>query len=175
MRRIVAWIGGAGVLLALTGCIDEGVDPEKAYSARPLHAPGVRTVFVEMFTVHKKEFRREYEFRVTEALIKRIRSDTDLKIAPKGTADSMLSGEILEIDRNPLSEIGADVIRDVQITVRAAVRWVDLRTGDIIYETEDLRAACEYTPRLGEDEFRGTQTAVERLARRIVEKMEAPW
>jgi len=162
-------------LMLLSGCPGEGVDPAEGYSAAPLHSTKVGSVFIEMFKVNKTEFRRGYEFRLSEALAKRISSDTDLKIAGKAAADTMISGEIREIDKGTLSEIGGDEVRESQIVVKVTVQWKDLRSGEILMEADDLTGAGEYIPSLGEDEYRGSQVAIERLARRIVERMEAQW
>ncbi len=172
----VAVLGSMAMSLSLlTGCLSLSQDPTEGYSTAPLHDPKIKTVFVEMFKRHKAEFRRGYEFRLTEALAKQISSATDLRIAGKSTADTILSGEILEVDFNVLSEVGADVTREIQISIKVAVRWQNVRSGEIVMELAELKVAGEYIPRLGEDEFRGSQVAVEKLARRIVEKMESQW
>lgn len=169
-------LGAAALALSLAaGCPSETADPAEGYSARPLHPTDVGSVYVEMFTVHKSEFRRGYEFRLTEALAKRISSDTDYRIAEKAAADTILTGQIKRIDFDVLSEIGADVTRETQITIEADVQWQDLRSGEVLMEAADLSASSEYIPRLGEDPFRGAQAAVEKLARRIVERMESQW
>ena len=73
-------------MLATLGC---------AYTTERPHPKTVRTVYVEMF--RSKEFRRDLEFQLTEALAKRILVDTDYKLADKNLADTMLSGEVLEV------------------------------------------------------------------------------
>jgi hypothetical protein len=172
---VAATAAVAGCLALLAGCPSAGQDPAEGYSAAPLHSTKVGSVFVEMFKVHKTEFRRGYEFQLTEALAKRISAATDLKIASKTAADSILTGEILTIDKGTLSEISGDEVRESQLTVEVAVQWKDLRTGEILMEAEELRDSGEYIPSLGEDEVRAAQSAVDRLARRIVERMESQW
>ena len=49
-----------------------------------------------------REFRRGLEFTLTEALQKRILQDTPYKIADKSTADTAISGEVLEVRQNTL-------------------------------------------------------------------------
>ena len=73
-----------GLLSGLAGC---------GYLTQRPFPTDIRTIHVEMF--HSKEFRRELEFRLTEALIKRIEMDTPYRIAPKRTADAVLSGDMM--------------------------------------------------------------------------------
>ena len=64
-------------------------------TARPFRTD-IQTIHVDMF--HSKEFRRELEFRLTEALVKRLEMDTPYRIAPRRTADMLLTGEILAVE-----------------------------------------------------------------------------
>ena len=60
------------------------------YSTKRPFSTDIQTVHVEMF--QSKEFRRELEFRLTESVIKRIEMDTPYRIAPRKTADAVLTG-----------------------------------------------------------------------------------
>ncbi|MFQ5495340.1 MAG: hypothetical protein ACE5EX_08145, partial [Phycisphaerae bacterium] len=59
------------------------------YSTRRPFRTDIQTVHVDM--IHSKEFRRELEFRLTEALVKRIEMDTPYRIAGRRSADAVLT------------------------------------------------------------------------------------
>ena len=92
---------------ALSGC---------GYSMRRPFPPDIATVHVEMF--HSKEFRRELEFRLTEALVKRIEMDTPCRIAPIQTADALLTGEVVKVENRTLGDdFDLDLPREIGATV----------------------------------------------------------
>ena len=88
------------------------------YTTQRPFPQNVSSVFVEMF--HTKDFRRDLEFRLTEAVVKRIEMDTDYRIAPRKDADTVLSGELLEVTQNTLGEdFRTDLPRETGAAPRA--------------------------------------------------------
>ena len=73
---LVGWTGGCG------------------YSTRRPFPTDINSVHVEM--LHSKEFRRELEYRLTEAIIKRIEMDTPYRITPRRS--DLRTGKLL-VDR----------------------------------------------------------------------------
>ena len=72
-------------LCGLAGC---------GYRAGGPYRSDVRTVYVD--TAGSKEFRRDLEFTLTEALKKRIATDTPYRVAAREKADTILTTEVLE-------------------------------------------------------------------------------
>lgn len=139
-----------------------------------LHRSDVQTVYVEMFDT--KSFRRGYEFTLTDAICKRIESQTPYKIvSDRDRADTVLSGEmathnmVLSQDRytgRPLEfESGMAVV----------VTWKDLRTGRLLIDREQVAASATYSEQLGQDIDYSLNRAANKAAVRIVELMEIPW
>ena len=159
--------GGMVVLAvaALSGC---------GYTTKRPFPESVRTVYVDMF--QSKEFRREIEMRLTEAVRKRIDMDTDYRNAPRDRADTVLTGEVKEfrvtaiadsfLTGLPREEIGQLIV---------SFRWKDIRTGKILAENPNLIQSASYVPSLGETEFVGLSKAINDMAERIVESMETTW
>ena len=78
MMRSVAQIGWISVILLIsTGC---------GYTTTRPFPTDIQRVHVEMF--HSREFRRELEFRLTEAINKRIEMDTPYRIVSRADAES---------------------------------------------------------------------------------------
>lgn len=155
----------ATLTAALSGC---------GYStARPFRAD-IQTVHVEMF--HSRDFRRELEFRLTEALGKRIEMDTPYRLAPRNTADAVLAGEITEIKNRTFGDdFALDQPREIGSTVVVRFRLTDMRSGEILVEQPQFVYQTSYIPPVGETFTQGMTRALDGLAERIVETMETRW
>jgi hypothetical protein len=162
------------LLSGLWGC---DADATKGYSWVSPYREGIRSVAVDILTRGQNVYRREIEIRATEAVMKRIESEIPgYKVTRKARADTLLSGTINLISQRVLSsnpDTGRP--REQEITVVAAFRWTDLRTGEIIKERSNLRVSGTYIQHapLSEDFSQGREDVLNRLARRIVEEMEA--
>ena len=54
-------------------------------------------------------------------------------------------------------------------------RWKDLRSGRILLERRNYQQTAPFYGTVGEGEFVGRQSAIERLALAIVQEMQADW
>jgi hypothetical protein len=155
-----------GVALpAVSGC---------GYSAGRPFPDDVQTVHVKMF--HSKEFRRDLEFALTEAVVKRINMDTPYKIAPLRTADTVLSGEVLEVRNRTIGDdFETQLPRETAATIIIAFRWKDLRSGRTIVERERFMYTAEFYPPVGETFATGMVRGLDGMAEQIIETMESDW
>ena len=148
------------------------------YTMKNQYRTGIKTVFVEMWTRGPNVYRRGLEMRLTEAIQKRVELDTPYKVTSKDRADTQLSGKILRISQRVLSkDPDTGLPRELEATFQLAFTWKDLRTGKILVEHTNFRTAGTYVTHepVGEDFFHGSEDVINRLARRIVETMEAEW
>ena len=144
------------------------------YSTQRPFAQGVRTVHVEMF--QNRDFRKDLEFPLTEAMIKRIEMDTDYRIAPRSQADTIVSGEIVEIRQNTLGDdFRTDLPRETAATFVVSFRWKDQRSGKILAEHQRVSYTTTYITPAGESFFDGARRGVEGVAEQLVEAMESTW
>lgn len=153
------------VCLFLTGC---------GYSATRPFRTDIQTIHVEMF--QSREFRRELEFRLTESLVKRIETETPYRIAPKTTADALLTGEILKVENRTLGrdyETGQP--REVASNVVIRFTLKDLRSGEILVERPRFVYQSSYIPSVNETFSGGMTRAMDGLSEEIVEAMETGW
>jgi hypothetical protein len=126
--------------------------------------------------LESKEFRRELEFNLTEALSKRIEMDTPYKIAPLRTADTLFTGEILEVQQRVFGdEFRTGLPREKGATIVMRYRWKDLRTGHTLVERERFAYMTSYYPPLGESFTKGMVRGLDGMAEAIVETMESEW
>ena len=164
MWLILALIAACGV--SLTGC--QGYQNDWPYPQQ------IRTVYVEMFDT--TSFRRGHEFTLTDAICKRLESQTPYKIvSDRNVADSVLSGKM---------SIGTSVLAtdyytatpiEQETMVRVSVTWKDLKTGNLMLEAEDVYASSTYSAPMGQTFDYSIDRAVNKAAVRVVELMEIPW
>lgn len=173
MRRpkkssLVVWflISLSGILCLVSGC---------GYSITRPFRTDVKTIYVEPFAT--REFRRRIELDLTEAIKKRISLDTPYKIARnRAEADTVLTGEVLEVEKSASGrDFDLNLPRESQLTLIVSFQWKDLRTGDILAKYDNFRASYSYSTVVGEPEYIGLQGAINRIAERIVEQLEADW
>ena len=171
MNRVHSLVRLAPLLaaaLVMAGC---------GYSAGNIHRENIKTVSVEMFSRGRDVYRRGLPMRLTEAVAKRIELDTPYKLTT-GNPDTKLTGTIQVIEQQVLSSNpDTGLPREKEVTFVISLRWVDLRTGAVLVEHSNLRVADTYIPdtRFEQDFFVGSEAVINRLARRIVEKMEKDW
>lgn len=141
----------------------------------------VQTVHVPVFT--SDSFRRGLEFQLTEAVQKRIQMQTPFRLADRPHADTLLSGHIVEVRKDVLSETAFDDPRELQLLLAIEVTWRDLRTGQILEQREipvppelvHLTATSQFAPEVGQSLATAEHELMEELSRKIVNMMETPW
>lgn len=155
-----------GILMATaSGC---------GYStARPFRTD-IQTIHVDMF--HSKEFRRELEFRLTEALVKRIERDTPWRVADREKADVLVTGEILSVENRTFGDdFRFDLPREIGSMVVVRFRVQDMRDGAILMDRPRFVYQTSYIPPADETFTDGMTRAMDGLADQIVEAMETGW
>jgi hypothetical protein len=154
----------AGCCFAIQGC---------GYSTKPLYNRAYRTIAVPIFA--NKTFRREWEFRLTEALAKNIEARTPYKLVSQDRADTVLSGEIIDLAEDVLTRrYGTLLPRESQLTVSVNFIWKD-RTGRLLMERRNFNRPATEIPQIGERVEDAEQLAIERLASAIVDQLQTDW
>jgi hypothetical protein len=156
----------------LGGCGQGGFS---GYNNSWLHRQEISTVYVEMFD--SQSFRRGHEYDLTDAICKRIETDTPYKIvSDRNVADSILSGKIASIGKRNLSmERNTGRVFENQANVIVTLRWQNLKTNEIMVDNETVDVSADYSIFAGQDFEYGSKVAVNRAAERIVELMQKKW
>lgn len=145
-----------------------------AYKWGAPYRSDLKTVYVEVFT--SKEFRRDIEFNLTEAVKKRIGLDTPYRLAPREKADTILTGEVTEVRQSAFAEdFRSRQPRDRQLTLAVRLQWKDLRTGRMLVDVPVQLQAVDYLAPTGETEAFALERAVDGMARQIVARMYEDW
>ncbi len=152
----------------LTGCA--------GYVAGDQFDPSIKTISIPIFK--NKTFDRKLEFQLTEALIKEIESRTPYRVAKSGTADTVLEGEIVEVERQWLSRtFTGGLTQETQLIVWVDFQWKDARTGKLIRKRTRLPGTGEYIPTypVGQPIEVAKTRAVHELSQSIVAAMRRDW
>ncbi|MCK4340539.1 MAG: hypothetical protein KAY37_02300 [Phycisphaerae bacterium] len=165
MTRRLPLICMLGLLVLLSGC---------GYKAGGPYRSDIGTVYVEIFG--SKEFRRDLEFMLTEAVKKRIGSDTPYRLAARENADTILIGEVLEERQAAFApDFRSRQPREKQLTLAVRLQWKDIRTGRVLVDQPVQLQAVDYLTPTGETEKFAQERAVDGLAKQIVAKMYEDW
>lgn len=166
-------------LLTLSGCGyshngDFGKPTQGAYQWHSLYREDVQTVAVPIFT--NREFARGVEFNLSKAIINQIEAHTPYKVVPRERADTVLEGEVTQVQISTLSRRYIEAIPQEQMVILTVnFTWKDQRTGQILLERRDFQQTAQYYPTLAEGQFQGSQEAIERLAVAVAQEMQAEW
>jgi len=156
-------------VIALAGCGIGG------YTDKSLYPEDVKSVYVEMFD--NRTFRRGIEYTVSDALAKRIESDTPYRIvSDRDRTDSVMGGQLVVITESILTlerETGRALEKEVILT--ATVNWKNLRTGRMMINNQSVTAAASFSDFLNQDFTYASSLAANKLAEKIVEVMQSNW
>ena len=164
------------VAAVFTGCSNP--DPNKGYTTISQYRPDIKTIAVPIFRRGTYEYRRNIEFRLTEAVVKQIEAQTHYKVVDKSQAETLLTGTIQSVDPQVLSfNPNTGRAREIQLRIVVDFTWKNLNTGEVLVTRKNFRVATEYIPEapLSEDFFRGSEDAFDKMARRIVEQLRQRW
>jgi outer membrane lipopolysaccharide assembly protein LptE/RlpB len=167
-----------GVILLLAVTTEVVLPGCGGYTLDSQYRQGIKTVAVDIFGRGKDVYRREVETRATEAIVKRIEQDTPYKVTVKSRADTHLTGTIDSIEQRILSfNPDTGQARELELTLAVSFTWTDLRSGKLLADVSDMRVSGAYVREepLTEDFFQGSEGVLDRLARQVVERMEAEW
>ena len=170
----------AALLLLLAGAGGCG------YTTQSLFPTEYRTIAIPTWQRGREVYRREWEFLLTEAIVKEVANRTPYKVVDRKHADTLLTGKIIRISRQMLSRNpDTGLAREEEITIEVAFEWTNLRTGEVIKKVDRLPVSGTHVaeqggnlptdPDVGTDFFRGAEGVVDRAARIIVEHLESPW
>jgi hypothetical protein len=126
-------------------------------------------VFVGYFD--NKTFYRDVEFLITEAVVEEILSRPGLHLTSREEADVILSGRVVKVQQNVLSEDPSRTVTSQSTTVTVVVDVIDARTGDVL-SSRRLTQRGEFVPNLGEDLADARREAYRFLARDVVRELE---
>ena len=108
--------------------------------------------------------------------MKQIEANTPYKVVPRERADTILEGQVVDVQVGTLStDPNSAIPQEQMLGMTVDFTWKDLRSGRILVERRGFEHTATYYPTLGEGRSIGKQQAVERLALAIVQELQADW
>jgi len=159
--------------LCTTACSS---DPTKGYASTSVYSKSISTVAVPIFA--NQTYGRDIEFELTDALIKEIESRTPYKVTSEAQADSIVLGQVRNVQLDQLSKSRlTGLSEEVILSVTIDFQWKDLRSGKVIVERKAFAGHGLFVPSrpTGEPIELGRFAAVQQLARDIVAEMRSDW
>lgn len=166
-------------LVALLGCLAL-LSTGCGYRMGNGFEPEIQSVYVPIFK--SQSDRRGLEFQLTEAVQKEIQLRTPFRVVDQPSADTQLIGKIVNTRKRVLGETKNDDPRELQMSLTVEVRWENLKTGEVLAEKRvpisqneiQLIQNAEFAPEVGQSLATAYQQVMDRMAREIVDLMEAP-
>lgn len=167
MKRIFLIFTSISLIIVLSGC---------GYRVGSLLPADLKTVAVPMFINKTPE--PELESMVTNGVIQELIADGTLQIAEYEDADTLLLGEIIDYQREPLRFTDEDVTSEYRLIIAVRLKFEDLRHDEVMWESP--RVVGETTFYVGASlpasERAALPDAIEDLSHHIVEKIvEGGW
>jgi lipopolysaccharide assembly LptE-like protein len=171
-RRILTRFGLFLGLIVSAGC---------GYNIGAPFSPEIRSVHVPIFNSGSN--RRFLEYQLTEAVQKQIQQRSHFRLVKESEADTRLTGRVINLGKTALGQTRNSDARELQVNLQVEVTWEDMRTGKILQQQRvalppellQLASQAEFAPEIGQSLATADQTAIDRLARNIVDMMEVPW
>ena len=167
------WAVGCGLLSVVPGC---------GYTQKTTLPQDMKTIYVE--TVKNKiPIERVYayvpglEMMTTNAIIRRLERDGNLRVVTKDKADAILQADLISFDQEGVRFSSLERAEEYRLFVVLAMRLVDAKTGRVIWEEANFSGDSEYFVSSVKSVAReeAAQRAVDRLARNVVDRIVEDW
>ena len=166
----VLWIG---VLLLQASC---------GYTRKTVLPQDIHTIHVDTFK-HKIPLANIYAFepgleiKITNAIIRRLQEDGNLRVKSREEADVVLQGNLIAFDQEGVRFTGLERVEEYRLYVAVALKLVDRKTGEVLWEEPNFSGDASYFVTGPRAVSRGiaSERAVDRLARNVVDRIVEDW
>ncbi|MFQ5712974.1 MAG: LPS assembly lipoprotein LptE [Candidatus Scalinduaceae bacterium] len=143
------------------------------YSTRSLISRDISSIHIPIFG--NTTFRRGVEFDLTKAVKDEVMSKTNLRIASKDYADTILEGTIREFKEGIITHGFGDSVVEARMTLFVDIQLVDRRTDRTLVAEKGISQTTEYIVRRGETLESAIDEGVVDLAETIVNLLAEKW
>jgi hypothetical protein len=171
-RPFLALLVGC-LLLSGAGC---------GYTRKTALPRDIKTIYVDTFQNHMMlgeiyAYEPGLEIKITNAVIRRLQIDGNLKVMPREKADAVLEGELTAIRQDGVRFTGLERIEEYRLYLVVNLKLRDPKTGEILWEEIDFSGDASYFVTGPRAVSRGEalERATGRLARNIVDRIVEDW
>jgi len=169
------WVGilYLSLTLSFTGC---------GYTRKTVLPRNIKTIYVE--TVKNKlnmdqvyAYQQGLEMDITNAVIRRLQVDGNLKVVKQGESQAVLKTDLLSFEQEGLRFSQLESVQEYRLFIVVALKLVDAKTGEIFWEEPHFTGDTEYfvTDVTSIGMQKAALDAVDRLARNIVDRIVEDW
>lgn len=151
-------------------------DPKEGYSFNSTYREDIKTIAVPIF--ENATFEHGLEAELTDAIIKEVHRTTPWRVAPRGEADSTLSGTITDAELRKLStQDKSGLVQELAVELTVRFEWKENRTGKVLVARRNFRTAESFVPSTGVQERLelGQRSAIDQMARDLVAELRDAW
>ncbi len=152
------------------------------YTQKTVLPRDIKTIHVDTF---KNKIRLEniyafepgLEIKITNAIIRRLHQDGNLRVKSREDADVILEGDLIAFDQEGVRFTGLERVEEYKLYVAAALRLVDRQTGEVLWEEPNFSGDASYfvTGPRAVSRSAASERAVDRLARNAVDRIVEDW
>lgn len=170
-----AVVCSAAILLGtLAGC---------AYTTRNALPPHIKSIAIPVFKnkTFVTDYNRKVEVDVTEATRNAFIQNGELAVVGRETADLILEGEVMRVERNVLRSDRFGEAAEVRLTIKARISVYDVKEAkyliqnELVSNIEKKNESGVYNIRRGEFENMGKQNATDELGKAIAHAITERW
>ncbi len=158
---------------AVTGC---AADPREGYSFASTYSTEITTIAIPVFD--NTTYDHGLERLLTDALVKEVERSTPWSVAPRSSADTILTGVITDAELRRLStNRDTGLVQEMVVDLAVSFEWRDARTGELLAAWRNFRAASSFVPsrEAGERIGVGQRGAIDQMAGDIVAALRSSW
>jgi hypothetical protein len=164
-KTLLNQIIGFVLVVALTcGC---------GYSTRSLISRDISSIHIPIF--ENNTFRRGIEFDLTKAVKNEVMSKTNLRIASKDYADTILHGSVEDFTESIITHGFRDSVVEARMALLVEIKLIDRRTDRVLVHEKGISQTTEYIVRRGETLESAIEEGVVGLAETIVNLLAEKW
>ncbi len=164
---------GLLLLLTVSGC---------GYTRHTTLPNNIKTIYVD--TVKNDipidrlyAYQPGLEIKITNAIIRRLQVDGNLKVVEREQADAILEPVLIAFDQEGLRFSRLESVQEYRLYVVLSMRLLDARSGKVIWEEPQFSGDADYfvSAEKALSQAQATDNAVERLARNVVDRIVEDW
>lgn len=165
--------------MIIPGCASTPADENgssSGYQHGNLYRDDVHSVRIPIF--ENRTLTTGIEREITDALIKEIQTRTPYFVTSGDSADTELTGTIVEVTKTRLNRArGSGLVREMIISVTVDYQWRDTRSGKVYVARRNFQAGDEYIPSMpvSEQQEIAHFGVAQNLSRAIVDTLRDQW
>jgi hypothetical protein len=166
-------VTGVWLLVTIAGC---------GYTRKTVLPQNIKTIYID--TVKNAipvdqiyAYEPGLEIEITNAIIRRLHRDGNLRVVPREKADAVLDAKMIGFEQEGLRFTKLESIEEYKLFIVLSMRLLNGKTGEVIWEEPNFSGDADYfvsnVPSIARQD--AAQRAIERLARNVVDRIVEDW